>query len=297
MDQLELDHVFKDKQMLKRLKDAKIDTLANLLTFDPQNLSKHSKMDLETCQTLIQTVSSLFCPNVAEFTQPKYLTTGCPRIDNFFGGGLPTRMITEVYGQSSTGKTSFSLQLLMQSQLSLGLGGLEGSSLYVSTKSRYCVTRMEQLLEHFLQQHPHMEKDRVLENIHVWEVRDMETQQHILKYQLRHIVEACNIKFIAIDSIAGNFRAVEDEDAPTRSRKLAETYQYLHELAVSLDLAVLVINEATAAMQNYTVADPNIAKNRRFTFPSKPPSFRHADNAALGMVQKGQTHAFGILSL
>lgn len=52
------------------------------------------------------------------------LTTGCPNLDAFLGGGLTIRGVTEVSGQSGSGKTQFGLQLALYAQLPRSLGGL-----------------------------------------------------------------------------------------------------------------------------------------------------------------------------
>lgn len=56
--------------------------------------------------------------------EPKYITTGCQRLDDFLGGGVPVRGITEVTGQSGSGKTQFTLQLSLSAQLPPACGGL-----------------------------------------------------------------------------------------------------------------------------------------------------------------------------
>lgn len=53
-----------------------------------------------------------------------HLTTGCPNLDAFLGGGVPMRGVTEVSGQSGSGKTQFGLQLALYAQLPHSLGGL-----------------------------------------------------------------------------------------------------------------------------------------------------------------------------
>ena len=60
---------------------------------------------------------------------PKYISTGCHHLDRFLGGGVPVRGITEVTGESGSGKTHIALQLSLCAQLPSAAGGLGKGSL------------------------------------------------------------------------------------------------------------------------------------------------------------------------
>jgi RecA/RadA recombinase len=51
-----------------------------------------------------------------------------------FKGGLNPTGITEISGESASGKSQLCMQLLLQAQLPVDMGGLGGSSLYLSTE-------------------------------------------------------------------------------------------------------------------------------------------------------------------
>ena len=55
---------------------------------------------------------------------PKHITLGCQTLDNFLGGGVPVQGITEVTGQSGSGKTQVALQLSLCAQLPPAFGGM-----------------------------------------------------------------------------------------------------------------------------------------------------------------------------
>ncbi|VDH91251.1 DNA-repair protein XRCC3 [Mytilus galloprovincialis] len=57
----------------------------------------------------------------------KKLTTGCKSIDEALRGGLLSHGITEISGESSAGKTQLCLQLCLNVQLPITLGGLSGA--------------------------------------------------------------------------------------------------------------------------------------------------------------------------
>ncbi len=53
---------------------------------------------------------------------PRRLTLGCSVLDRAMGGGLLTRGITEVFGESGVGKTQLCLQLCLTAQLPVAEG-------------------------------------------------------------------------------------------------------------------------------------------------------------------------------
>ncbi len=55
-----------------------------------------------------------------------HLSTGCPRLNSFLGGGLLVSALNEVAGTSAAGKTQFCLQLCLTVQLPRDQGGLDG---------------------------------------------------------------------------------------------------------------------------------------------------------------------------
>ena len=62
------------------------------------------------------------------------LTLGCPYLDAALGGGLRPTGITELAGESATGKTQLCLTLLLTAQLPRRLGGLGGRAIYLNTE-------------------------------------------------------------------------------------------------------------------------------------------------------------------
>lgn len=61
------------------------------------------------------------------------LSWGDNILNNTLGGVCP-KGITEIVGESSSGKTQLCFQLMVQSQQPLEVGGIDGSVLYISTE-------------------------------------------------------------------------------------------------------------------------------------------------------------------
>jgi len=54
------------------------------------------------------------------------LTLGCPTLDAAMGGGVPTRCITELTGESTASKTQLCLQMLLTVRDSVSLATVRG---------------------------------------------------------------------------------------------------------------------------------------------------------------------------
>ena len=50
-------------------------------------------------------------------TTASFLKTGCPKLDLFLRGGLLRKGITQIYGESGTGKTQLALQFSLNAQI------------------------------------------------------------------------------------------------------------------------------------------------------------------------------------
>jgi DNA-repair protein XRCC3 len=79
----------------------------------------------------------------------RWLTTGCPLLDETLQGGLRTGCVHEIVGESNCGKTQLCLQLLLTSQWKKENGGLECKSLYINTEgsSGLTTTRLREFAD------------------------------------------------------------------------------------------------------------------------------------------------------
>lgn len=111
-------------------------------------------------------------------------------------------------------------------------------------------TRLSQIIE----SHPHLStlpaKSRPsLQNILSINAIDLETQDHILNYQLPVAISRYNVGLVVIDSIAANYRAEHTSNSvlglSARSGELAKLGQMLRNLAAKEDIAVVVANQVS----------------------------------------------------
>ncbi|XP_072895857.1 DNA repair protein XRCC3 isoform X2 [Hemitrygon akajei] len=79
-------------------------------------------------------------------TQNQRLSMGCPVLDLLLGGGIPLMGITEIVGESSSGKTQICMQLCLSVQFPCNYGGQESGAVYICTEDTFPNKRLQQLI-------------------------------------------------------------------------------------------------------------------------------------------------------
>ncbi|BDD59750.1 hypothetical protein MAP00_004942 [Monascus purpureus] len=186
------------------------------------------------------------------------ISTLDPALDALLGGGILAEYVTEVTGESGSGKTQFLLSLLLSVQLPRPRG-LGKRAIYVSTEAPLSTLRLSQLLEchPYLSSLPPRGSRPSLQNILSINAMDLETQDHILNYQLPVAVSRYNVGLVVIDSITANYRAEHSSDnvgaLSARSGELARLGQMLRNLAVKEHIAVVVANQVSDRFDSFEV--------------------------------------------
>ncbi|KAI1492993.1 DNA repair protein RAD57 [Biscogniauxia mediterranea] len=174
-------------------------------------------------------------------------------LDAALGGGVPAGYVTEIVGESGAGKTQFLLTLLLSVQLPPP-HGLGRPALYISTEAPLSTRRLSQILANHPFFQDESESKPTLDGIVSTVTPDLESQDHILTYQVPVEVERRNIGLIVLDSVAANYRAEFERGAKgggsssgsnmaARSNELVRLGQLLRDLARKHDLAVVVANQ------------------------------------------------------
>ena len=183
------------------------------------------------------------------------ISTLDPVLDRALGGGVPAGYVTEVTGESGAGKTQFLLTLLLAVQLPPP-HGLGRPALYISTEAPLSTRRLAQLLaaHPLLQRLPRAERPS-LDNIVSTATPDLESQDHILSFQVPVEVERRGIGLVVLDSVAANYRAEFERSAGqqhqhhhgsnmgARTAELIRLGMHLRDLAQRHNLAVVVSNQ------------------------------------------------------
>lgn len=277
-------------------------TTADLLTLDCVEIAKRASLPLLDVKRLSAAVlKGLHCDlgikdssgDTTSATRASLYNTGAEllgtwqtistlddTLDHALGGGVPVGYITEFAGEryirflgvglmadgfSGAGKTQFLLSLLLAVQLPAP-HGLSAPALYVSTESPLPTKRLNQMLsEHPLlfQASPKPSLDKIISII----TPDLESQDHILRYQVPVAIRKFGIRILIVDSIAANYRAEFDRakvDEKTgskarhqpganmahRSVELVKVGQLLRDLAREYGLAIVVANQVADRFSN-----------------------------------------------
>ena len=155
---------------------------------------------------------------------------------------------------SGAGKTQFLLTLLLSVQLPAPRG-LSCGALYISTESALHTTRLSQLLRmhHEIQSaDPKPTLDSVMSIV----TPDLESQDHILRYQVPVAIWQYGVRLIILDSVAANYRAeferpgvgaaagqTNGANMAQRSSELVRLGQWLRDLAREHNVAIVVANQ------------------------------------------------------
>ncbi len=153
---------------------------------------------------------------------------------------------------SGVGKTQFLLTLLLAAQLPSPIG-LSSSVLYISTESALPTTRLSQLLR----THPalcNIHTKPTLDAVISIVTPDLESQDHILRFQVPVAIKQYGIRLLILDSVAANYRAEFERpgagngqsgaaNMAQRSSELVKLGQLLRDLARDHDIAVVIANQ------------------------------------------------------
>lgn len=194
------------------------------------------------------------------------------KLDAALGGGIPRGYLVEVTGEryelchrsteqlflvnkltafSGAGKTQLLLTLLLASQLPPP-HGLAKSAVYISTEAVLATNRLAQLLS----SHPALaslpaDKKPSLSRILSIQTPDLESQEHILRYQLPVAIKKHGVGLVILDSVAANYRAEFEKQGPRngaasmakRGAQLVQLGALLRDLARTEGIAVVVANQ------------------------------------------------------
>ncbi|KAJ6181086.1 hypothetical protein N7519_011547 [Penicillium mononematosum] len=202
------------------------------------------------------------------------ISTLDPAMDALLGGGIPTGYVTEVTGESGSGKTQFLLSLCLAIQLPKPQG-LQRRAIYISTEHPLSTPRLSQILEcHPVLSTLPAEQTPSLQDILSINAMDLESQDHILNYHLPVAIERYDIGLVIIDSITSNYRAEHESNSlhanAKRSSELAKLGHLLRNLAVKEDIAIVLANQVSDRFESLKGSEP--ASRTGFPSMSQTPS-------------------------
>ncbi|GAA5880240.1 hypothetical protein JCM3774_003673 [Rhodotorula dairenensis] len=239
------------------------------------SLQRRTKLALEDCLALLdQLARAVLALQPHSHLQPAAaaaaFTTGDAELDRLFDahprGGIRLGHITELAGQSSSGKTNLCLQLACTVQLDPDLGGVHGGALFISSEGSIPSRRLAQLARHFSQTGP-ATAHHFLDNVHVETAPDQDSLIALLAYHVPAAIERINaaatadrnrdgergrpplpIRLLILDSIAAPFRSAHATGSTgfaQRAKEFVQIGDELKHLAARYQLAVVVVNQVS----------------------------------------------------
>ncbi|XP_063217933.1 uncharacterized protein LOC134528327 isoform X2 [Bacillus rossius redtenbacheri] len=120
-------------RLCENLEGAGLVSAHSLVVLSEPELRKVANLSQEECETVyVKASEAILTPGFITSLDAarvltgrwQHLSVGCPRLDRFLGGGVATRGVTELAGESGSGKTQLCLQMCLSVQRPREAGGL-----------------------------------------------------------------------------------------------------------------------------------------------------------------------------
>lgn len=156
-------------------------------------------------------------------------------IDDLIGGGIPTGIITHIYGEAATGKTTIAMQ-------AAGHLSEEGyQTLYIDCDNRFSFQRFSQLFQ----------DENSLERLTLIVPKSLDEQTEIISVLDAYVSN--RTRLIVVDTIASQYReGLSPETSFSRYRDVVEKQlpEMLGLCRRRRDIAVLVLNQVVSKVED-----------------------------------------------
>ncbi|KAI8338976.1 P-loop containing nucleoside triphosphate hydrolase protein [Chlamydoabsidia padenii] len=217
-----------------------IDDIDTLLALLPSDASRLLRITPAIVQQLYQAASVTRYPikdrqSSIGSLKDRYLTSHDAHIDSILGKGIPLGSITEVVGESSSGKTQLCLQLCFTVQKPESLGGLGGAR-WFGEQYNMAPTQLSQA-------------------IHTSYVPTTEDFYRSIAYQLPVLLKRkTKIRLVVIDSIGSAYRGTSSDLSRQAQfdslKEINELGGRLKKLAHQHQIAIVVVNQVSDTIVN-----------------------------------------------
>ncbi|MFB6158299.1 MAG: DNA repair and recombination protein RadB [Candidatus Nanohalobium sp.] len=154
------------------------------------------------------------------------VSTGSESIDRFLNGGLEKGIVSNVYGESGSGKTNFCIQVAAE------IAEDGGNVAYIDTEAGFSPER-------FLQ----MSDEEALDNILIRSPTTFEQQEDAVE-NLEGTVEEEDVRLVVVDSAVSLYRLkVNGDNASEVNNRLSGQLSELTRIARENNIPVLITNQ------------------------------------------------------
>lgn len=168
----------------------------------------------------------------------KKLSSGCYTLDCVLGGGFRRGCITEVYGESGSGKTQLGIQTVVHNW--------PNCSIYICTEDLFPIRRFNRVTQSISNYNA---QDDYGKNVYVEHITESQDLLICVRVKIPKLLRAKKISLIVIDSIAAPFR-VENTNYVQRAEDLRSLAIMLIAIAQDFNLTVICINQVTTSLEN-----------------------------------------------
>ncbi|CAO3593996.1 unnamed protein product [Absidia cylindrospora] len=273
-----MEQLVKQFNIQDALEKNSIDDAGSLLEMLPSDASRLLRITPIQLNQLYHAAAAELYPiekrqlSIMELEKNQYLTCHDPHIDDILGKGIPLGSITEVVGESSSGKTQLCLQLCFTVQKPKQLGGLGGECVYLYNEGKFSTSRCLQLATWFGKEYdrtPHA----LTQSIHTMYVPTTEEFYRTIAYQVPVLLARNKkIRLVVIDSIGSAYRGCGGGGGGTEQQssrqaqfdslqEISDLGVRLKKLAYKHKVAIVVVNQVSDAIVNEKI--PNINDGRR----------------------------------
>ena len=244
----------------KKLSDAGVHNILDLVVRGPVDVSEITGMDLETAIKLVTKARHQLIEEgrlEKEFVTATEIykrrqdigkiSSGTSALDTLFDGGVETQAVTEVYGEFGSGKTQFCHTMCVNVQKTKEEGGLDGGVLYIDTENTF---RPERIVS--IAKARGIEPEKALDRIIVAKAYNSSHQEIILQ-EAGPIIEENKIKLIVVDSAVGLFRAefLGRGTLSVRQQRLNKFMHLLTRTAETYNIAVIATNQVQSSPDTF----------------------------------------------
>lgn len=219
---------------------AGISTFRQIMVMSVWDIKKLTNLRTDDITFLKNVAADYICPiSVACDKFPKEnelrVKTGCMEIDDLLNGGFRRGTLTEIYGESGSGKTLLAIQAAAHNS--------SAGCVFICTEDRFPVKRFAQMNHDLPNSSSHHDYGK---NVYIEHITEAQNLLSCVRVSLPKLLEKCKPALIVIDSVAAPFRS-EYSNYVQRAEDLRDLAISLISLAQKYNLAVLCINQVTAS--------------------------------------------------
>uniref|UniRef100_A0AC35TJ77 DNA repair protein RAD51 homolog n=1 Tax=Rhabditophanes sp. KR3021 TaxID=114890 RepID=A0AC35TJ77_9BILA len=177
------------------------------------------------------------------------IRTGSRQLDRILGGGIETGSMTEVFGESGSGKSQLCHTLAVNCQLPADEGGGEGRCLWLDTEGTFRTERIVEISDKL-----GLNFDCVLDNISVARIFNTQHQMDMM-VQASALLAASKYSLVIVDSVINLFRNEFSGRGELADRQMAlnRFLRHLMRLSCEYGVAVVMTNQVCATVDGSAV--------------------------------------------